>query len=375
MGNVVSLQNQWLDRCQTDLQHLAIAPDCGVIVQWLLGKDPATKASLPAEAWLLYESGIDYRYRVLKQYLAQPVSQRYGQLLRRLGRIITLRQQIKTWIALSRDRRRTVVDVLEEVVQDMLHRDRYLQEELAWLQHCTAQRPLQEAFLCTTLEEYCLRPIQNQPLISYRFVNLMRRYQRAGMTQAPTDHNLRLLSTELETNHSEYLLNRLDDAAIAQHQSQADLWEQDLLRQAVLDQFRDYLKNNVKDPLILSWLELYLQGYSQEAIAAHLNIPIKKSYRLRDKVKYHAIHNFAIKTHPEVVAAWLQTHLQGDRLGLTPKQWEAFTQALTPEQLQTLVTLQGGTPQQHKGETLHCKSDSPLQKWSKIYLLAQQFRE
>ncbi|NJN72529.1 MAG: hypothetical protein HC799_06770 [Limnothrix sp. RL_2_0] len=162
---------------------------------------------------------------------------------------------------------RTVYDVLEEVIQEMLQRDRYLKQELQWIQTCTPHRHLQEAFLCTSLEEYCLRPIQNQPLISYRFVNLMRRYQRSGMTQLPADHNIRLLSTELENTLGEQTLNLLDDEAIARHQTKEDLLQQQLLRQEVLDSFITYLQHNVKDPLVIPWLQLYLQGKTQEAIA------------------------------------------------------------------------------------------------------------
>jgi hypothetical protein len=267
-----------------------------------------------------------------------------------------------------------VYDVLEEVIQEMLQRDRYLRHELQWIQTCAPSPNLQSAFLCTVLEEYCLRPIQNQPLISYRFVNLMRRYQRAGVTNLPADQSLKLLSTELETNNSEQTLNLLDNEAIARHQTKEDLWQEDLLRQTVIDNFLEYLKNNVKDPLALPWFQLYLQGKTQEAIAQELQIPIQQSYRLKDKVKYHAIHNFAIKTHPDIVAAWLQTSLTQDRLGLTPQQWQTFTEQLTPEQLQILMTLQQQSTDQTPAETLDYKTTAMLRQWSQIYLIAQNIR-
>jgi DNA-binding transcriptional regulator LsrR (DeoR family) len=54
-----------------------------------------------------------------------------------------------------------------------------------------------------------------------------------------------------------------------------------------------------------SWLQLYLQGITQEAIAEKLNIPIKQVYRLREKVSYHALKVFSAKHNPELVAEWL----------------------------------------------------------------------
>ncbi len=373
MGNIATLRDQWRHHCQqTELSKLPQV-DCTLVVDWLLGEDAAQKEALPAEQWLLFEKGITYRYRVLSKYLAMKPSQRFGRLLRRLSHVVTLRQQIQTWISLSRDRRRTVYDVLEEVLQEMLQRDRYLRQELAWLRTCRPPRSLQEAFLCTVLEEYCLRPIQNQPLISYRFVNLMRRYQRSGMTNVPANQSLKLLSTELELKNSEQTLNLLDNEAIARHQTKDELWQQDFLRQAVMNNFLTYLKENLKDPLAVPWLELYLQGKTQEAIAQALDIPIKKSYRLRDKVKYHAIHNFAIKTQPALVAAWLQTSLTEHQLGLTSEQWETLQTQLTPEQQQLLGELQKSTTDSPVVK-LDNESPSLLQQWSKIYLTAQKLR-
>lgn len=375
MGNIATLRDQWRNHCQnTDTSQLGQV-DCTLIVDWLLGAEASEKEALPAEKWLLFEKGIAYRYRVLTKYLALRPSQRFGRLLRRLSQVVTLRQQIQTWISLSRDRRRTVYDVLEEVIQEMLQRDRYLRQELEWLRTCNPPRSLQEAFLCTAIEEYCLRPIQNQPLISYRFVNLMRRYQRSGMTNVPAKQSLKLLSTELELKNSEQTINLLDNEAIARHQTKDEIWQQDFLRQAVMDNFLAYLKEKMKkDPLAVPWLELYLQGKSQEAIAEILNIPIQKSYRLRDKVKYHAIHNFAIKTQPDLVAAWLQTTLTEHQLGLTRQQWQTLQEQLTPEQQEILDIFQQTSTRQTSPTELDCKSKSLLQEWSKIYLAAQKIR-
>lgn len=373
MGNIAALRQQWRDRCQQDDSSHTAATELDLYVTWLLGRNPDQWADKPPVEWQLWTKGIDYRYRVLQRYLSLKPSTRYAQLLKKLCNLLTLRHQITTWVALSRDRHRTVLDVIEEVLQEMLHRDRHLHQELEWIRTCTPRRDLQEAFLCTSLEEYCLRPIQNHPLISYRFVNFMRRYQRGGITQLPSDQHLRLLSTELETQTPDQTLNLLDNEAIARHQSHEDYIQQQSLRQAVLDQFIQYLQENVKDPYVIPWLQLYLQGNTQEAIATELNLPISKIYRLRDKVKYHAIHNFAIKTNPDLVAQWLETAHQ-NQFGLTPQQWQQFQAQLTPSQLQTLMKHPTPTPQQTATETLNYNATQTLQQWSELYLLAQKIR-
>lgn len=374
MDRVAALQQHWQKQCEQDYAPQKSPQEIAVLTRWLLGDRVDQWSEKSAQEWILIQKGFEYRYRVLQKYLQQKPSLRYGNLLKHLGKVITLRQQIKTWISLSRDRHRTVYDVLEEVIQEMLQRDRYLKQELQWIQACTPRRHLQEAFLCTSLEEYCLRPIQNQPLISYRFVNLMRRYQRSGMTQLPANHNIRLLSTELENTLGEQTINLLDDEAIARHQTKEDFLQQQLLRQEVLDSFITYLQHNVKDPLVIPWLQLYLQGNTQEAIAAELNIPIRKIYRLRDKVKYHAIHNFAIKNNPDLVAQWLQTTLHQHQLGLTSPQWQELQAQLTPAQQQIVLKLQQQISLQSQTEGLDYSSTQLLQEWSAIYLLAQTIR-
>ena len=66
------------------------------------------------------------------------------------------------------------------------------------------------------------------------------------------------------------------------------------MRQEVQEEFKFYLKENIGDQAV-QWLELYLAGTTQEDIAKILDLPIKKIYRLREKINYHAVKIFAIK--------------------------------------------------------------------------------
>jgi len=53
-----------------------------------------------------------------------------------------------------------------------------------WIAEVTSDLRLRNAMLFASTEEYCLRPVRNQPLIVHRFVNYLRRTQRGGLTAA-----------------------------------------------------------------------------------------------------------------------------------------------------------------------------------------------
>ncbi len=150
---------------------------------------------------------MDYRYRILRQrYLDAAPERAYKRLIQRLSSLFLIRNKIRTWIALSRDRQRSVVDVLEEVIQELLQNDTYMQQQMVWISKCTSDSRLRNALLLASTEEYCLRPIRNQPLLSYRFVNYLRRSQRGGMTQVPAKDFIRLVSEEIAPDDTEGLL-------------------------------------------------------------------------------------------------------------------------------------------------------------------------
>jgi hypothetical protein len=276
------------------------------IIQWLLGDDRDRLETLSPEQQQIANQAIDYRYRILRQrYLSASPERAYKGLIQRLSNLFLIRNKIRTWIALSRDRHRTVVDVLQEIIQELLQNDTYMQQQMAWISQCTEDRRLRNALLLASTEEYCLRPIRNQPLLCYRFVNYLRRSQKAGMTQVPVREFIRLVSDEIAPEDSESSsVSLLDTQAIAQFQDDQTTLEQQELRQIVQRQFEAYLAEKV-GPEAAQWLQLYLQGRSQESIAKTLNRPINDIYRLREKISYHAVRVFALKNQSELVTSWL----------------------------------------------------------------------
>jgi DNA-directed RNA polymerase specialized sigma24 family protein len=296
------LQTHWLTHLQADLPNGGMLEP---IVQWLIGGDRDRFTKLTPEQLVIVQQAMDYRYRILKErYLGMSQERAYRNLMQRLGSVFVLRSKIKTWISLSRDRQRSVAEVLQEIIQEMLQNDTYMQQQIAWIAQCTSDLRLRNALVLASLEEYCLRPIRNQPLLACRFINYLRRSQRGGMTNVPTSEFVRFVSEEIAPDDNEGSVSLLDNQAIADYQEEQTLAEQQELRQAVVRRLADYLNEKV-EPLAAEWLNLYLQGKSQEAIAQDLDIPIKQVYRLREKVSYHALKVFASKKQTELVAEWL----------------------------------------------------------------------
>jgi hypothetical protein len=367
------LEQEWRDRLASDYPDQSPATRES-IVRWLIGENIERFDSLMANQLAIAKQAMDYRYRILRQrYLGVAPEPAYRNLTTRLGSLVTLRNKIRTWVSLSRDRQRAVVDVLQEVIQELLNSDRYIQKQITWIAQCTDDNRLRDALLLSTIEEYCLRPIRNQPLLVYRFVNFLRRSQRGGMTHVPEGDLVRVVSDEVSPEEMDAPISLLDNQAVIDYQDTQVWEEQQTLRMAVRQEFEAYLSENLGLEAV-QWLRLYLQGRSQEAIAKALNKPVKEVYRLREKISYHAIRVFSIKEKQELVANWLETSLQEHRLGLTPYQWQKYLEGLTPEQRQLLDKLKAGKTIEAISKDLNLKINQVMGEWSKLYLAAQALR-
>ncbi|WP_250125598.1 HetZ-related protein 2 [Chroococcidiopsis sp. CCMEE 29] len=367
------LAQDWRSRLKADCPEQSAATTESII-HWLLGNDLERFALLNPNQLEIARQAMAYRYRILRhRYLGLAPEQAYRHLITRLGSLVLLRQKIRTWVALSRDRQRAVVDVLQEVLQELLHSDRYMQQQMTWIAECTSDVKLRNALLLASTEEYCLRPIRNQPLLVYRFVNYLRRTSRGGITQVPTNDLIRLVSDEVVTDDSDRPISLFDTQALAAYQDTQTMEQQQVLRQAVQQEFSSYLATQL-GPIAVQWLQLYLQGRSQEAIARKLNLPVKEIYRLREKISYHAVRVFALKYQPELVGNWLETSLLEHSFGLKPQQWQQFWERLTPRQRQMIELLKGGKDIEAIAQSLNLKSHQVMGEWSKLYLTAQAIR-
>ncbi len=374
MALAETIREEWRSRLKTDCANYNPSIQHG-IVEWLLGDDQARFDQLDGEQLSIARQAMDYRYRILLQrYLGVSPDRAYRNLMQRLGGMMLIRNKIKAWVAVSRDRQRSVLDVLQEVIQEMLQSDRYMQQQSAWIAQCTTDTRLRNALLLASLEEYCLRPIRNQPLLSFRFVNYLRRTQRGGLTQVPTGDMIRMVSEEIGSDDADTTVSLLDNQAVANYQEMQAWEEQQTQRSTVETEFSNYLAQQVDDTAA-QWLRLYLQGLSQEAIAQHLGMDIKQVYRLREKVGYHAVNVFAVKSKPELVTQWLGTSVQDHSLGLTPEQWQQYWGSLQPQQKDIIDRLKVGKSFDAIAQDLNLKVNQVLREWSKLYLAAQELRQ
>jgi DNA-binding CsgD family transcriptional regulator len=369
-----------IDRTIEQIQD-RVATECGdrdgttqgAIVNWLLGEDRQRFESLEPEQLKIATQAMDYRLRILVQrYLGLPSDRAFKNLMQRLGSISVLREKIRGWLTLSRDRQRTVVDVLQEIVQEMLQGDKYIQQQIVWIGQCTRNPRLRDTLLFATIEEYSLRPIRNQPLLSFRFVNYLRRSQKGGITHIPQGDLVKLVSDEI-IGDDDSNLSLLDRQAQEDYQQQQEYEETQNQRQSVKEQLHAYLVENLGEKAG-AWLELYLQGKSPEEIAKRLKIDIKEIYRLREKINYHAINVFAIKAEPELVSQWLKTTLEEHNLGLTPNQWESFYTGLEPRQREILDSFKNGESIESIAKKISLKTNQVMAEWRGVYQTAQQLR-
>jgi len=373
MAVVTELEQSWHARLRADVPGQSDLV-CTSIVQWLLGPEADQLNALDEDALTVARRAMAYRYRIFKErYWQMAPDLAYQRLIKRLSSLFLVRNKIRTWIALSRDRRRTVVDVVQEVVQEMVHSDRHMAQQITWIGQCTPQPRLRNLLMFASLEEYCLRPIRNQPLIAYRFVNYLRRSQKGGMTQVPAGELIRLVSDETSPDDSDDTLSLLDREAASSYADQQAQLAQQSLRNQVKTSFSAYLERTLGDTAVL-WLQLHLQGHSQESIAQQLDLPIQQVYRLREKVAYHAVKVFALKEQPDIVLHWLQTSLKEHNLGLTPQQWDRFWKAQLPQQQLILTELKAGKSPDAIAQMLDLRPRQVRSQWMQLYLDAQTLR-
>jgi hypothetical protein len=367
------LEKKWDTRLSNDYPSMSL-PKRQSIIGWLLGANRERFEELNPEKLAITEKGMEYRYYILQQrYLNVSPTKAYRNLMSRLSSLAVLRNKIRTWVALSRDRQRAVMDVLQEVIQEMLNSDRYLQKQIKWISQCTADSRLRDNLLLASVEEYCLRPIRNKPLIVLRFVNFLGRQSRSGITQTPRDELVRLVSDEMETQEGDGPISLIDLQVLEDYQEMEKWEDRKRLRIAVEREFKNYLEEKVGSEAV-EWLCLYLQGMSQEAISQKLNIPIKQIYRLREKINYHAVRVFALKANPELVAQWLEISLQEHNFGLTPQKWKIFWEQLNPQQRQLVQKLKQGQSLQEISEDFQWKKTQGIKEWSELYFVAQALR-
>jgi DNA-binding CsgD family transcriptional regulator len=189
----------------------------------------------------------------------------------------------------------------------------------------------------------------------------------------PRSDSIKMVSDAVTDEAGESSFSLLDRQVLENYQEQQDWEETQVLRSQVKDQMLAYLEENLGVEA-KEWLRLYLLGKTPEEIAQQLNIDIKQIYRLREKISYHAVKVFAVKSQPEIVAEWLKTSLNENSLGLTLGQWQTLEENLTPPQMEILTGVRAGHAIEAIAKQLGLKTNQVVGEWSQIYLAAQELR-
>lgn len=164
--NAKTLVLYWQKRLEMECPEQSF-PSRESITNWLLVNDLHRFEESPQQLESTKQAMKD-RYRILRQrYLGVSREQAYRNFITRFGAVVTSHQKIQAWVAKNRDRQRLILDVLEEVIQDLLQNNNYIQQQMAYIAECTTDNMLRNALLFTTLEEYCLHSGGKQPLLVY----------------------------------------------------------------------------------------------------------------------------------------------------------------------------------------------------------------
>ncbi|MEH2009041.1 MAG: hypothetical protein V7K81_28775, partial [Nostoc sp.] len=118
------------------------------IILWLFGSNSKRFDLFNPKELDIAKQAMKYRWRILHQrYLGLGRERAYRNLITRLGSLVTLRNKIQTWVSLSRDHQRSMIDVLQEVLQELLQSDSHMQQQMADIAKYTTDRRLRDALL------------------------------------------------------------------------------------------------------------------------------------------------------------------------------------------------------------------------------------
>ncbi|NJL82810.1 MAG: hypothetical protein HC890_07395 [Chloroflexaceae bacterium] len=239
------------------------------IITWLLGENPARLASLTPARLAIACRLMHYRWRILQErYLGCEQNQNYQRLLARLGSVVLQRPSLGAWAAQSCERRWEMLNLLSQFLQSRLHSDLYLRRQLMWIAPHTPQLQLRYSLLLATCEEYFLRSVRNLPLLTYHFIHFL--------SCRPRSNDLLNLLTE------DIGFDLADCQILVEQQQQINWEEHQVLRLALQQQVERQVTDSLGS-LAGRWLQLHLQGCSQTAIAATLNLPANRVERLREQ--------------------------------------------------------------------------------------------
>lgn len=146
---------------------------------------------------------------------------------------------------------------------------------------------------------------------------------------------------------------------------------EDTLRSVVINELMSYLtEREQKD--CADYFALRLQDLSAQEIENILGLTPRQRDYLQQRFKYHLI-RFALLHRWELVHEWLEADLNSN-LGLTPVQWEAFTNKLGEKELSLLELKQKGEGDDRIAKALNLSIPQLQKRWFKLLEQAWEIR-
>lgn len=144
-----------------------------------------------------------------------------------------------------------------------------------------------------------------------------------------------------------------------------------VLRDRVVEELIAYLTAQ-NQSVCVNYLRLKLEDLSSPEIEKTLGLTARERDYLQQKFKYH-VEKFARVANWELVHQWLGAEIDR-KLGLTDRQWEAFTAQLSVEQ-QTLIELkQSNLSNESIMKSLRLTEKKFQLRWSELLSMAAQIR-
>jgi hypothetical protein len=147
--------------------------------------------------------------------------------------------------------------------------------------------------------------------------------------------------------------------------------EEDTLRSVVITELLDYLEQRQQTDCA-DYFSLRLQDLSAQEIESILGLTPRQRDYLQQRFKYHLI-RFALLHRWELVHEWLEASLPTN-LGLTPQQWQTYTEELDDKQRSLLNMKQEGQPDEKIAKTLGLSMAQLQKRWFKILEQAWEIR-
>ncbi|RAM52530.1 MAG: hypothetical protein C6Y22_05885 [Hapalosiphonaceae cyanobacterium JJU2] len=147
--------------------------------------------------------------------------------------------------------------------------------------------------------------------------------------------------------------------------------QEDTLRTVVVTELMNYLEERQQTDCA-DYFALRLQDLSAQEIESILGLTPRQRDYLQQRFKYHLI-RFALLHRWELVHEWLEADLRTN-LGLTPQQWQAYTEKLDEKQRSLLELKQQGQSDEKIAKTLGLSMAQLQKRWFKILEQAWEIR-